>query len=544
VNYEHPGEVDRCREVASSPFYLRWHNSSGTIRIVLPVRNRRHTAARVARSVGTAVLTVIAAVVLGIASTISSAVQLLASTALIMTGTFTPTPDQQYIDMAMNQFVQPTRPDRYNPIVAVTTPEEAWPITGLLDYTFGESVRIGLQDLTDAIAAAPENQPVLVFGYSQSGVISTILKRELDEEFPVGTPDAPPIQFVIIGDLNRPDGGVMARFPGLYIPLVNFFFNGPEPTDTQFPTISIVRQYDGFGDWPLYPINFLADLNAVMGMLVVHTDYGAVSLDPNDPRFVPGTRVEKFGDTTYYTIPTHDLPVLFPLRLIGVPEQFIDTFEPVVRWGVELGYDRTTNPGQPTPARLIPIINPFKAIGDLIAAINEGIDNTLGTLGSPPPVTIPAPKAAATTSDAQQQASEPTPGSTEPTPQRDPETTSQAPTPETKPASESATEPVTNNAKEAERTSKPEPTKPSATEAASSTPESADAARPSATNPPKPKLRGPDGFFGPRVRDLLHRGHIKSTTEADTTEADTDEADTDQAKSGSAADKASDSADS
>jgi hypothetical protein len=172
----------------------------------------------------------------------------------------------------------------------------------------------------------------------------------------------------------------MARFPGLYIPLVNFFFNGPEPTDTQFPSISIVRQYDGFGDWPLYPINFLADLNAVVVMLVVHTDYEAVSLDPNDPRFVPGTRVEKFGDTTYYTIPIQDLPVLFPLRLIGVPEQFIDAFEPVVRWGVELGYDRTITPGEPTPARLIPIINPFKAIDDLIAAINEGIDNALGTL--------------------------------------------------------------------------------------------------------------------------------------------------------------------
>ena len=41
----------------------------------------------------------------------------------------------------------------------------------------------------------------------------------------------PGIRFVLMGALNVPNGGVNARFPGLYIPIINWYFNGPMPTD-------------------------------------------------------------------------------------------------------------------------------------------------------------------------------------------------------------------------------------------------------------------------------------------------------------------------
>jgi PE-PPE domain len=473
------------------------------------VNNDRGTALRITRSFGVALLALLAAVVIGLASTVSSAIQLLAATALIMTGTFTPTPSRQYIDMAMNQFIQPTRPDTYHPVVPITTPEEAWPVTGLFDDTFSRSLRIGLHDLETTIAEcqvssescpARPGQPILIFGYSQSGVISMMHKRELNERYPVGTPDAPPIQFVLIGDLMRPNGGFMARYPFLNVPFGLFPSQGAELTDTQFPTVSIVRQYDGFGDWPLYPLNLLATANAVIGIALVHTDYQSVSLDPDDPRYVQGTRVDQFADTTYYTIPTADLPLLFPARALGVPEPVIDIVEPVLTWAVELGYDRSINPGVPTRARLIPRIDPVTAIDDLIDAINEGVDNALAVHGSPPPVAIPAPRserrpslATAPGINAIEPPAAPLPG--------DSATPEQEVTP---PATEpqKAPEPETSN--DADDTTEPEKATPST-------------AKPKPTAH-RPKLRGPIGVFGPRTRDLLHRGHNDSAKQTRTEE--------------------------
>ena len=63
-------------------------------------------------------------------------------------------------------------------------------------------------------------------------------------------------------------------------------FNGPAPTDTQFDTVEINRQYDGFADFPLYPLNVIADLNAVLGVVYVHMYAFDVSL-PADPTKSP-----------------------------------------------------------------------------------------------------------------------------------------------------------------------------------------------------------------------------------------------------------------
>jgi hypothetical protein len=50
------------------------------------------------------------------------------------------------------------------------------------------------------------------------------VKQSLAEQYPVGT-TAPDIDFVLGGDLNLPNGGLLARFPGLYIPVLDWSFN-------------------------------------------------------------------------------------------------------------------------------------------------------------------------------------------------------------------------------------------------------------------------------------------------------------------------------
>ena len=78
------------------------------------------------------------------------------------------------------------------------------------------------------------------------------------------------------GDPNLPNGGLAARFPGLSI--LGLTFDGPEPTDTPFDTVVITRQYELIADIPLYPLNLVADLNAVLGFIYVHLYAFNVSL--------------------------------------------------------------------------------------------------------------------------------------------------------------------------------------------------------------------------------------------------------------------------
>ena len=78
--------------------------------------------------------------------------------------------------------------------------------------------------------------------------------------------------------------------------------------------------------------------------------------DPTTSPAYQGTH----GDSSYYLFPTQDLPLFDPLRSLGVPEPLIDVVEPFFRVIVELGYDRSIPPWEPTPARLIPPLHPVK----------------------------------------------------------------------------------------------------------------------------------------------------------------------------------------
>jgi PE-PPE domain len=331
--------------------------------------------------------------------------------ALILGGTSVPTPDQFYLDAVRDNFVGPLFGQNVT-YVPVTAPQEFWPITGagrvlwlvlgppeiwgpggsgwpdepvwkltgFFDLTFDQSVAQGVTDLETEMAKHP-GETLVIFGYSQGAIIANMEKQKLAEQYPEGT-EAPDIEFVLIGDPNVPNGGLAARFPGLYIPIVNFSFNGPEPTDTQFHTTVDISAYDGAADFPLYPINLFATGNALLGAVYVHPRDLEPSVDD------PGTIHTTYGDTDYYFHPTDDLPLFEPLRMFGVPEPVIDVFEPVVKEVVELGYDRTIPPGEPTPARLIPPIRPVEVVHDLANAVGEGITNAAALIDAPKPPAV------------------------------------------------------------------------------------------------------------------------------------------------------------
>jgi hypothetical protein len=398
----------------------------GALAFVRQVRGFRHITLRMMVSVRTAVLVVMATLVFAVASTVSPAVKLSAdSTALIMGGTAVPTPDPAYIETVKNHYIAPTHPGQDIHYVAVTTPEEFWPITGigrlaasvvgapsiwgpggpawpdepwwklsgLFDLTIDQSIQAGVADLETAMAANG-NDHLVIYGYSQGAVVANVEKQKLSAQYPAGT-KAPDIDFVLSGDLNVPNGGLHARFPGLYVPILDWSFNGADPTNTPFDTTVITRQYDGLADFPLYPLDVIADLNAVLGIAYVHLNELDVSL-PADPTTSPAYQ-GTHGDTSYYFFDTKKLPLFDPLRTLGVPESVIDVVQPFFRVLVELGYDRSIPPWEPTPARLIPTtFDLAKVTTDLVNAVGEGINNALALVGprsspsSPTPSRSPA----------------------------------------------------------------------------------------------------------------------------------------------------------
>ncbi|HUH69693.1 MAG TPA: PPE family protein [Mycobacterium sp.] len=308
-------------------------------------------------------------------------------TALLMGGTgLSPLPRPGFVATA-EEFITPTHP-MYTAKFLVT-PEKFFPFTGPTSLTFDASVAQGVANLNTAIMAqhAAGNHTV-VFGVSQSATVATLEMRYL-ETLPASQRPAPDeLSFVLIGNPDRPDGGILARLPGISIPLLGFTTYGATPTNA-YPTIDYAVQYDGVADFPQYPIDIFADANAIAGIFFLHPAYDTLT-----PTQIASGVVEPVSpgdtDTTYILIPTQNLPLLDPVRaipLVGNP--LADLVQPDLRVLVELGYDRTAYQDVPTPFGLFPNIDPATVAAELQQGTVQGVNDALADVGLPPP-SVPA----------------------------------------------------------------------------------------------------------------------------------------------------------
>jgi PPE-repeat protein len=304
-----------------------------------------------------------------------------AETALLMGGTgLSPLPKPGFAPTA-ERFITPTYP-AYTAQFLVT-PEKFFPFTGPTSLTFDSSVAQGVVNLNTAIMAqqAAGNHTV-VFGVSQSATIATLEMRYL-ETVPVGLRPGPgELSFVLIGNPERPDGGIFARLAGFSIPPLGVTAYGATPTNA-YPTIDYAVQYDGVADFPQYPIDIFADANAIAGILFIHPAYNAVT-----PAQIASGIVEPVSpadtETTYILIPSQNLPLLDPLRaipLVGNP--LADLVQPDLRVLVELGYDRAAYQDLPTAFGLFPNIDPATLAAELQQGAVQGVNDALADVGLP-----------------------------------------------------------------------------------------------------------------------------------------------------------------
>ncbi|EHB58470.1 PE-PPE domain protein [Mycolicibacterium rhodesiae JS60] len=361
-----------------------------------------------ARSTAVAIAGLAAFLSFVLLTTTSAALKLLltGTTVLVMGGTghsLSPAEDtdefvQSYLASAVGNYVDPAStlgtgvPSGPYNTVAVITPEQSAPNNGTL--TFDQSVALGRQNLDNCIKAtscsyndqvgsvAPApGDTFVVYGFSQSSTVATLEKRALAAEYAPG--EGPDVSFVLIANGNRPNGGFLARGPeGVTVPLGLPFggstFNGSTPTDTQYDTVDIAAQYDGWSDFPVNPLNLLAVMNAMMGVDYLHLGGTYDDTTLTDPGVIDQG---EYGDTHYYLISTPVLPLLMPLNNLGpLGHALADTLDAPLRVIVESAYDRTTSPGVPTSWNVLHFPNPATFATNLAISIPTGLDNGIEDL--------------------------------------------------------------------------------------------------------------------------------------------------------------------
>ncbi|WP_179468829.1 PE-PPE domain-containing protein [Mycolicibacterium vinylchloridicum] len=192
----------------------------------------------------------------------------------------------------------------------------------------------GAEKVVQAIDALPDDEQIVLFGHSQGGqVVYSDLRRFAAD--PANAPDPSRLTWISIGNPENSYGGRRGKTESATDPWL--------PPDTAYQGTEVIRQYDGWADWPDDPRNLLAVANAVVGMFSIHTDYRQVDLDdPNNVRFTPEVNGQP-GNVTYVWAPTKTLP------LVAWAGPFAPALDNALRPIVEKGYHRPVDIPDPTP---------------------------------------------------------------------------------------------------------------------------------------------------------------------------------------------------
>jgi PE-PPE domain len=293
----------------------------------------------------------------------------------------------------------------------VFTPEGLYPLTGAgvhqlyLNYptaddgfpALSSSVGQGMAILESTIAAdTAAGDTSTVFGYSQSSTIASYVMEQLD---PSGTPQPDSgLQFLLVADPSNPNGGALERFAGfettsgqtvsdpLSLPSLGFVFDNATPSDDYVTSIYSL-EYDGFADFPRYPLNFLSDLNAFLGIATLHGTYlngfepgngGPTAAEIAGATLLPGSAADGTADslTNYYMI--DETPPLVAL----LPQPLQDLLGPDLTYLINLGYgdgslgysvDADSPANVPTPLGLFPDVSLSTVLSTLATDTEQGI---------------------------------------------------------------------------------------------------------------------------------------------------------------------------
>lgn len=226
-------------------------------------------------------------------------------------------------------------------LVGIDYPATAGPLGGLSALSANQSIATGQQTLNTAIMAQ-NGQRTVVVGLSMGSMVLDAEERYLATDPNSPTPGS--LTFIEFSDPNR---GISSLFPvGTYIPF--FGLTVPNIPVSQYNTVVVFAQYDGWANPPDRPWNVVADLNAVMGAVYVQPSTG-FTIHSQTAFSAPANAVLEYtatnargGTTTTYMVPTQQLPLTQPLLQMGVPAQWVNKIDNTLRPIVNRGYSALT----------------------------------------------------------------------------------------------------------------------------------------------------------------------------------------------------------
>jgi PE-PPE domain len=304
----------------------------------------------------------------------------------------------------------PTDPGFYGP--GVFTPEGLYPLTGAgvhqlyLNYptaddgfpALSSSVGQGIAILESTIAAdTAAGDTSTVFGYSQSSTVASYVMEQLEAEG-VSQND---VNFLLVADPSNPNGGALERFAGfetttgttvsdpLSLPSLGFVFDNATPSD-DYVTSIYTLEYDGFADFPRYPLNFLSDLNAFLGIATLHGTYlNGFEPDHGGPSTEAiGTAIPLPGSMDSPTDPCTDCLTNYymidetPPLVALLPKALQDLLGPDLTYLINLGYgdgtlgysvDADSPADVATPFGLFPDVSLSTVLSTLVTDTEQGI---------------------------------------------------------------------------------------------------------------------------------------------------------------------------
>jgi PE-PPE domain-containing protein len=288
------------------------------------------------------------------------------------------------------------------------------------DKSVGQGVtslatQVGIQ-LADHTPNPDGSPDIVIFGYSQGGAVVSRELVALNNDPNLTQEQKDRITAVTIGNINNPLG-LWSRLSFLpTIPILDISFGPQLPTDGISST-NYSFEYDPVGDAPQYWGNPVTMLNALAAFGYVHGYY----LSPNENGttdtlpygYTPGpdgtlayaidhTEHIQYQNATFVLIPQQGaLPLYQPFVDLATTtgtralvDPVISLIQPVTKVIINLGYDRTTNPGIARTLSILPA-DPFQnwfTVGENLAGgVVEGVTNVVdGVDVTTPPTTPPA----------------------------------------------------------------------------------------------------------------------------------------------------------
>lgn len=204
---------------------------------------------------------------------------------------------------------------------------------------YDKSVSIGKKETIKQIKKAQDGKtdvPVKVVCYSQGADACTQANDFLRNE----NYDQSSVSYLFLGNVNNADGGLKVRIPkigkkGVFIPGPGVTLGRATATAaSDAEIVSLYYEYDGFARAPEYPLNLLADINAMVGTLLYHGAYRRA--DPLSPKNIVSSTPD--GGITSIMIPVDEVPLLTVARFFGLPKRVANVINPTLKAVVDTAY--------------------------------------------------------------------------------------------------------------------------------------------------------------------------------------------------------------